>query len=134
MVTVVDQVDAFTLGTYQFKKMAFEAGEESYYQVLTRTCFTCYIHWEKEHLPLNGSFTYINKFSDAKRSMWLDLNGSLQKFSSRRDFSDLFPEKDKKQIKRLLARNQFKFRTATVDEIIRNLEAVCQLLEEQGVK
>lgn len=130
IVTVDDQVDAFTLGTYQFKKMSFEEGEENYYQVLPNTCFTCYIHWEKELLPLNGSFTYINEFSDAKKSLWLDLNGRPQTFSSRKEFSELFPEKDKKEVKRLLSRNQFKFRTAPVDEIIRNLEAVCRLLEE----
>lgn len=129
IVTVVDKVEAFTMGTYQFRKMAMEDGEELFYQVLSTPCFTCYIHWEKELLPLNGSFTYTNQFSEAKKSLWLDLNGKLDAFSSRKDFYGLFPDASQKEIKRLMARNQFKFRTAPVDEIILNLEAVCRILE-----
>jgi hypothetical protein len=100
--------------------------------VLPTTCFTCFIHWEKELIPLTGSFTYTSEFSEAKKSFWLEVNGKLQKFSSRKDFYGLFPDASQKEIKRLLSRNQFKFRTAGVDAIIRNLNAVCRLLEEQG--
>jgi len=132
LVTVVDKVDAFTLGSYQFRKMTLEKGVEKFYQVLATGCCTCYIHWEKDLLALNGSFTHIEQFSDTKRSFWLDLNGELHHFSSRKDFAGLFPEEGQKEIKRLLSRNQFKFRTASVDEIIRNVEAVCLLLEEKA--
>lgn len=131
IVTVVDKVDAFTLGTYQFRKMAMEPGEKKFYQVLSTGCFSCYIHWEKGLQPLNESFSYINQFTDVKRSLWLELNGKFYAFSSRKEFSGLFPETKEKEIKRLLAKNKFKFRTAAVDEIIRNMEAVCGLLEEE---
>lgn len=132
MIPVVDKVDGFTLGAYRFQKLELEKGEKKFYQVLATACFTCYIHWEKDLLPLNGSFTYIEQFSEAKRSLWLNLNGELKAFSSRKEFAGLFPEGDKKNIKRLLSRAQFKFRRASVDEIIRNVEAVCKLLEEKG--
>lgn len=132
IVAVYDKVDAFTLGAYQFRKMALEADEYKFYQVLSTGCFSCYIYWEKDLQPLNESFTYINQFNDAKRSLWLDLNGAIYAFSSRKDFSGLFPETQEKEIKRLLSKNKFKFRSSSVDEIIRNLEAVCGLLEEEG--
>ncbi|MEN8201089.1 MAG: hypothetical protein ABFS28_00740 [Bacteroidota bacterium] len=132
IITVADNVDAFTIGKYQFRKLELEHGPEKFYQVLSTDCFTCYILWKKDLLPLNGSFTYIEQFSTAKRSLWLDLNGELHAFHSRKDFSGLFPEEYHKEIKRFLSKNQFKFRTASVDEIIRNVEAVCNLLKEKA--
>jgi len=132
VITVADKVDAFNLGPYHFKKLVLGEEEGKFYQVITTSCFNCYIYWKKELLPLNGSFTYIEQFSEAKRSLWLDLGGELHEFSSRKDFTVLFPEESRKEIKRYLSKNQFKFRTATVDEILRNLEAVCKLLEEDG--
>jgi hypothetical protein len=132
LVTVTDHVDAFTLGSYHFRKMTLEQDREEFFQVISAGCISCYIHWKKELLPFNGSFTYIEQFSEAKRSMWLDLNGELYPFSSRKDFAGCFSDVQRKDIKRLFARSNFRFRTATVDEIIRQLDAVCQLLEEKG--
>lgn len=131
MIPVVDKVDAFTLGPYHFQKLELEKGEEKFYQVLATACFTCYIHWEKDLLPMTGSFSYVEQFSEAKRSMWLDLNGELKAFSSRKEFAGLFPEEDRKDIKRLLSRAQFKFRTAPVEIIVRQVDAVCKLLEKK---
>jgi len=129
VITVFDQVDAFTLGDFQFQKLSIEEGDESYHQVISTACFTVYVFWEKGLLPLNGSTTHVEQFTDEKHTYWLDLDGELIPFNSRKDFSKCFPEEDQKEIKRLLSRNQFKFRTAQVDEIVRNVESVCNLLD-----
>ena len=128
VITIFDRVDAFILGEYQFQKLSFEEGSAKYYQVISTACFTIYVFWEKELLPLNGSTTHVEQFADAKHTLWLDLDGVLSPFNSRKDFSQRFPEEDQKEIKRLLSRNQFRFRTAQVDEIIHNMESVCNLL------
>ena len=129
VVTIFDQVVAFKLGEYQFQKLSIEEKSENYYQVISTACFTIYVFWEKELLPLNGSTTHVEQFADAKHSLWLDLDGELTPFNSRKEFSECFPEEDQKEIKRLLSNNQFRFRTAQVDEIIRNVELACNLLK-----
>lgn len=131
VITVFDRVDAFILEKHQFQKLSFEGGPAKYYQVVSSPCFTIYVFWEKDLLPLNGSTTNVEQFTEAKHSLWLELDGALSPFSSRKDFSECFPEEDQKEIKRLLSRNQFRFRTAQVDEIIHNVESVCKLLKER---
>lgn len=131
VITVFDRVDAFSLGDFQFQKRSIEGGPANYYQLISTNCFTIYVFWEKDLLPLNGSTTYVEQFTDAKHSFWLDLDGVLTPFSSRKDFSKCFPEEDQKEIKRLLSRNQFRFRTAQVHEIIYHVESVCNLLEKK---
>jgi hypothetical protein len=129
VITIFDQVDAFILGEHRFQKLQIEEGSENYYQVISSPCFTVYVFWEKELLPLNGSTTHVEQFAEAKHTFWLDLDGAITFFNSRKDFSECFPEADQKEIKRLLSRNQFRFRTAQVDEIIRNVDSVCNLLQ-----
>jgi len=129
VITIFDQVDAFILGEYQFQRLSIEKESEKYHQVISTACFTIYVFWEKELLPLNGSTTHVEQFADAKHTLWLDLDGELTPFNSRKDFSECFPEEDQKEIKRLLSKNQFRFRTAQVDEIIRNVESACDLLK-----
>jgi len=130
IITVFDNVDEFTYGDFLFKKLDLEQSGEKFYQIVPTSCFTCYILWEKDLLPLNGSFTYVEQFSEEKLSLWLELSGELNEFISRKDFSGLFPEEYQKEIKRLLSKTQFKFRSASVYEIIRHLEDVCKLLED----
>ena len=132
VITIFDQVDAFILGELRFQKLNIEEGSAKYYQVVSTPCLTVYVFWEKKLLPLNGSTTHVEQFTDAKQTFWLDLDGELTPFNSRKDFSECFPEEDQKEIKRLLSRNQFRFRTAQVDEIIRNVELVCNLLKERA--
>lgn len=129
VVTIFDKVDAFILGEYKFQKLSIEEESEKYYQVISTDCFTIYVFWEKELLPLNGSTTHVEQFADAKHSLWLDLDGELTPFGSRKEFSECFPEENQKEIKRLLSNNQFRFRTAQVDEIIHNVELACNLLK-----
>ena len=132
VVTIFDKVDAFILGEYQFQKLSIEEGIEKYHQVIPTSCFTVYVFWEKGLVPLSGSTTYTEQFTDAKHTFWLDLDGELTPFNSRKDFSECFPEADQKEVKRLLSRNQFQFRTAQVDEIVLNMESVCKLMKGRG--
>ncbi len=129
IITIFDKVDAFILGEYQFQKMSIEEGSEKYHQVIPTSCFTVYVYWEKGLIPLSGSTTYTEQFANAKHTFWLDLDGEVTPFNSRKDFSECFPEADQKEVKRLLSRNQFQFRNAQVDEIILNMESVCNLLK-----
>jgi len=128
-ITIFDHVDAFIMGEYQFRKMNIDEKDEKFYQVITTGCFKVYVFWEKGLIPVSGSTTHTDQFADAKHTFWLDLNGVVTQFNSRKDFSECFSEEQKKEIKRLLSRNQFQFRTAQVGEVIRNMESVCNLLE-----
>jgi hypothetical protein len=131
VITIFDHVDAFILGEYQFSKLNLDGGSKKYYQVISTTCFTLYVFWEKELVPLSGSTTYTEQFSDPNHSFWLDLDGVLTPINSRKDFSECFPEEDRKEIKRLLSSNQFQFRTSQVAELVHNMNSVCKHMRER---
>ena len=133
VVTIFDRVDAFFCGEHQFQKLSLDKGSEKYYQVIPTACFTIYVFWEKELVPVSGNTTYTDQFTDARHSFWLNLNGEILPFNSRKDFTEYFPEEQKKEIKHLLKRNQFKFRTAQVGEVTRNMQAVCNLMEGREI-
>lgn len=128
VITIFDHVDDFNLGGYHFQKLSLEGEDKSFYQLISTRCFTLYVFWKKELVPLSGSTTYTDQFTDASPTFWLELDGELTAISSRKDFSERFPEENRKEIKRLLSRNQFQFRNSGVEEIVHNMNSVCHLL------
>ncbi len=129
VISVTDRVEAFSFGVYHFKKLNLEGKADRFYQVIATDHFTCYVFWEKGLVPLSGNTTYTEQFTGEKRTLYLFMDGDLHGFSSRSDFSDYFPEENKKEIKRGLKSSQFKFRTAPPGEIIRMMEVVSSTLE-----
>ncbi len=129
VISVTDWVEAFSFGNFQFEKLNLEGEEDMFYQVIDTDHFTCYIYWEKGLVPINGSTTYTEQFTDEKRTLYLLLNKKPVGFSSRSDFAGHFPEANKKEIKKALKKSQFKFRTASPAEIVRMMESVSNILE-----
>lgn len=134
LVSVVDKVDAFVCGEHQFQKLQLEEGIEKFYQLIPTPCFTLLIFWEKGLVPLSGNTNFTDEFAEAKHSLWLQLDGEVLPINGKKDFLGYFPEEVRKEMKRLLNRNQFKFRTAGVNEISRNMQAICQLLETKETR
>ena len=125
--TVADHVDGFSIGLNHFEKLDFEKGVPKFYQVIRTNCFTCYILWQG---TITGSSS-ISATSGVKVTLFLELDIDIKEFDRKSDFSKFFAEEYRKEIKQFLRKNSFTFRTATPEEMIQNLNDVCNLLEDK---
>lgn len=126
LVTVNDHVDGFKHGDYWFKKLDLD-GEQQFYQVIGTEQFSCYVHWKK------NTYSNINAdlFTDAVCNYLIQMKGEPLGFKNRKSFAGCFHESRQKEIRRLLRKKQFAFRSATPDEIVRNMHAVSDLLNSE---
>jgi len=132
IILVTDWVQAFLIGQHQFQKLNLEEDQNKYYQVIKMDCFTCYVHWSKERIPLKGSTTHSGEFAEAKRTLFLEMDRNIKGFKKRKQFVSLFPVERQKQIKRYMKKIGFQIRNATPDEMILHMNAVCNYLNDGG--
>lgn len=127
--TVSDHVDGFSIGLNHFEKLDIEIGVPKFYQVIRTNCITCYVLWAGKC----GRSSDLGSDSDANVdvTLFLESDVDIKEFKRRGDFSKFFDEAYRKEIKQFLRKNSFKFRTATPEEMIKNLNDVCSLLEDK---
>jgi len=131
-VTVSDCMEAFSLGIYEFRKLKIKEEPERYYQVINARHFTCFIHWEKKLIPLENNVIYIDHFTNHRLYYWLELNGEITAFNNRRTFARLFPENMQRKIFKLFRQKHISFRNVGPDEILRTMEMVANLFNNEG--
>ncbi len=123
---VMDHIDGFSFGPNLFEKLEIEEGKPKYYQVIRTDYFTCYIFWDKSIHSGNNVISY----TDAKETLYLEMDGQIKEFQGRKDFADFFSKEYKKEIKRFLRKSSFKFRNSAPDVIISGLIDICVFLDE----
>ena len=131
-VTISDRMEAFSLDEYEFRKLRIQKEPERYYQVISTRHFTCFIHWEKKLVPLDNSVIYIDHFTNPMFYYWLELNGETIAFNNRRTFARLFPMNMQKEILKLFRQKHISFRNVGPDEILRTMEMVANLFNDEG--
>lgn len=135
LILVPDHLDGFTLGEYRFTRMEGEPGMRGPFCQEVRTGnFTCYIGWEKEVAALNNNTSYSGQFSEPERTFLLDKDGSLERFTGRRDFVRLFPESSRKEMIRLLRRRGASFRHDPPREVTGHILAVSDWIRKTGTQ
>lgn len=132
IIVVQDFVEEFKIGSYRFMKMAVEERPERYYQVVSTPQFTCYIHWLKRLVPVADNINYLNECTDADRIYVLEMDGRANGFRNRKGFLSLFPERERKEIRRMMNRFQFKLNSASAGELVRLFEETSRILTERG--
>ncbi len=132
IIVVNDFVEEFTLGSYQFRKMAVGDSVERYYQVVSAPGFTCYIYWYKKLIPLADNINYLNECTDADRIFWLDREGRIDGFHNRKGYLSVFPDASRKAIRKMMSRLQFRMNRATPEELVRMLEETARIIREGG--
>ncbi len=130
VVLVGDRLDHFQIGEHFFRNLSFAGQKEQFYQVIGSGSLVCYIHWEKKLVPISGNSRFIEEFTQAKRQYWLELNGKISEFQSKKDFIKLFPEARKKEMKRLVRQNNLQFRMASPAQLKLFLIAASNLLNQ----
>lgn len=134
LITIADHVEAFQIQEYSFEKLNIEEPSEKFYQVIQTDFFSCYVHWEKQLIPLQNDRNFTKEFSKPKSTCLLDVNGAIREFKSRKDFVELFPDHQKKKIKRLLKKNLVRIQSASPGDMVLNMNEVAKLLKTGGVQ
>lgn len=129
--TATDHVEAFRLGEYLFANLDLDGLSRKFYQVIRNGFFTCYIHWEKRLLPIQNDLDFTNKFTAADADFLMEMDGKTYIFKSRKSLTQLFPAEIQKQIRRIFRRNHLKIKQATPEEMVRNMNAVADLLKTE---
>jgi len=131
-ITISDRMEAFSLGEYEFRKLKIQEEPERYYQVISTRHFTCFVHWEKKLIPLDNSVIYVDYFTNPRFYYWLELNGEIIAFNNRRAFARLFPMNMQREILKLFRQRHISFRNVGPDKILRTMEMVANLFNNEG--
>jgi hypothetical protein len=130
IILISPHIDAFRLGGNRFEKLSLTEEGPLFYQVIAtddKDEATFYIHWEKQIVPNSNDLDYPNYFSESRGDFLLDYSGTLHRFSNRSSFKSIFSGDTRKQIRKYLVRNRFRFRKATAPELNRLLEFIVRL-------
>ena len=134
LIAVNDHIERFFLGSYEFAKTSIPGNPPQFCQVIRTGNFTCLVYWNKSRIPLNNSVQFTEQITKAKRRFWLVQQDSVQEFSNRRSFVALFDPALQKDIRRMLRKRNFVFRTSDPQGLVRSLESVSALVQEGGAK
>jgi hypothetical protein len=125
-----DFIATFSLGDKIFSKYCFE-GEPRFYEVVFDSDkLECLYYWSKkvQGIPGSGVLNYYHyEFTDSKRKCYLKLNGSFEKYSNNRSFTDLFPPETRNMIRQYIITNHIKVAKSS-DERITGLLTYCNSL------
>lgn len=129
IITVPENISAFFLDGYIFRRL--QIGEEavSYYQVFSAGGFNFYIRWNKELL---GTESTGSKFDFRNRVYWMQEGENWMHFKGKPSYLAAFPPEQKKAFKKLLKHLDYSFQHATTEEMVALLKASIRLLEEGG--
>jgi len=129
IITVPENISAFVLEGYLFRRLQIGKEAASYYQEVSWGAFTCYIRWSKDLLGNRSSGT---SFSPIKRKYFIQLEDQWISFRNQRTFFRAFPKELKKDLGKLLKQKGYNFQLASTGEMVEMLRASFRLLERRG--
>ncbi|TFH28171.1 MAG: hypothetical protein E4H10_01340 [Bacteroidia bacterium] len=130
VVLVGVRVDEFRIGEHLFRNLSFNGEPELFYQVIGSGRMICYISWEKKLIPRVSDSRFTEEYTAPKRKYLLELDGEISEFLSKKDFVKLFPEDNRKKMKKLVRQNSMQFRIASPAQLNLFLIAASNLLNE----
>jgi hypothetical protein len=129
IITVPENINAFFLDGYAFRRVQIGEDLPAYYQVISSESTTCYIGWSRDLKGTRSSGTY---FGPIEKEYWMEHGGRWMNFKDARTYVRAFPKEQKKDFKKLLKQQNFYFHSATTEKIVKMLVGTMQLLEEGG--
>ncbi|MCK5068537.1 MAG: hypothetical protein KAR16_13910 [Bacteroidales bacterium] len=127
LITVPEQMPAFSLEGYEFRRMQLGEDAPAYYMVLTSGSTNCYVGWTKDVL---GGGSSQESFSLPLRKYWIQLGQEWTTFDDRRTYVRAFPRERQKEFRDLLKKEKFLFYQATILETADMVLATIRLYEE----
>jgi len=129
IMTVPENISAFLLGGYAFRRVQIGEDLPAYYQEISSGATTCYIMWSR---LLKGSRSSGTSFSPIAREYWVQQGEHWMNFKNRKSYLRAFPKEQKNAFKKLLIQQDFHFQRASTEEMVELLVATMRLLEEGG--
>lgn len=129
IITVPENISAFYLEGYMFRRLQMGKDLSAYYQVFSIGDINFYIRWNKELL---GTESTGSRFDLVDRDYWIQDGESWKHFKGKTSYLAAFPPEQKKAFKKLLKRLDYSFQHATTEEMLALLEASFRLLEAGG--
>jgi hypothetical protein len=127
LITVPEQIPAFYLEGYEFRRMQIGKDEPAYYMVLASASAACYIGWKVDVL---GGGSSEERFSPTLKKFWIQQGEQWVSFHDRKSYIKAFPPERKKEFKALLKQKSFLFNISTTVEVTDLVGATLRLLEE----
>ncbi len=129
IITVPENINAFFLGGYMFRRVQIGEEASAYYQVVSAGATTSYIRWSRDLLGTRSSGT---SFGPIEREYWIHQGEQWLHFKNQKSYVRAFPKEQKRASKNLLKQQNFYFWRATTREMVEMLLASIRLLEEGG--
>ena len=129
IITVPENISAYILEGYVFRRVQIVEEASAYYQVISAGAATCYIKWSRDLLGIESSGT---SFGPIEREYWIQHGERWMYFRNQKSYVRAFPKEKKKASKKLLEELDFSFWRATTGEMAEMLMASIRLLEEGG--
>ena len=129
IITVPENISAFFLGGYAFRRVQIGEEASAYYQVVSAGATTCYIRWSRELLGVSSSGT---SFGPIEREYWIHQGERWIYFKNYKSYVRAFPKEKRRASKKLLKQQNFYFWRASTREMVEMLLASIRLLEEGG--
>ena len=129
LITVPEQMPAFYLDGFVFRRMQIGEEEPAYYMVLSSEKTKCYIGWSVDAI---GGGNSQRRFGPLERKFWIQQGEQWIVFHDRKSYLQAFPPERKKEFKYLLKSKDFHFNQAGTLEVLTLVDAILQLLEEGG--
>lgn len=127
LITVPEQMPAFRLGDYEFRRMQIGEDRAAYYLQLSAKQVSCYIGWTLDAL---GGGNSERRFSPVERKFWFQQGSEWTAFRDRRSYLNALPQERKKEFRDLLKAKNFYFNQASTSEVVALIRATLSLLED----
>ncbi len=129
IITVPENISAFFLEGYLFRRLQIGKDLASYYQAFSMDGINFYVRWNKKLL---GSESTGSRFDLRGRDYWMQEGENWWNFKNRNGYLAAFPPEKKKALKKLLQQLHYSFQQATPEEMEALFNASILLLEEGG--
>jgi hypothetical protein len=129
LITVPEQIPAFILGGYEFRRMQVGDDQMAYYMVLSTEKTECFVGWS---MDATGGGNTQRRFTSIDRKCWIGQEGHWIMFDDRKSYLQAFPPERKREFKNLLKWKKFHFAVAGTDEFIDLVWATLRLIEGGG--
>ena len=127
IMTVPENITAFYLAGYAFRRVQIGEEAPAYYQEVISGGITCYIRCSRDLLGTRSSGT---SFGPIEREYWMQEGERWLYFKNQKSYVRAFPKEQKRDFKKLLLRQNFYFHRASTGEMVEMLMATMRLLEE----
>lgn len=129
LISVPEQIPAFYLEGFLFRRMQIGEEAPAYYMVLSSEKTNCYLGWSVDAV---GGGNTQRRFGLLERKYWIQQGDQWTVFHDRKSYLRAFPPERKKEFKDLLKSKKFHFNQSGTLEVLALVDATLQLLEEGG--